>query len=131
MNTKPPPTPLLRGLYLIIAALFFVFAVINIVVPGLPTTPLLLLTSYFLVRSSPALNQRLLDSRMFGPILKDWQREGIVRRHIKARAIAVVVIAVSLSAWLTRTRPVLLIPILIGAAIGVTVIYRLPSDRKS
>lgn len=42
---------------------------INIVIPGLPTTPLLLLAAYLFSKSSPTLHQRLLNNRVLGPYI--------------------------------------------------------------
>jgi uncharacterized membrane protein YbaN (DUF454 family) len=66
-----------RLFFLFLVAVCFLLACVGIVIPGPPTTPFLLLTSYFLVRSFPQLNSRLLKSRFFGPILTDWQVLGL------------------------------------------------------
>ena|GEM_PF-508775 len=115
-----------RYLYLLVAGFFFVLGFLGALLPGLPATPFLLLTSYFLVRSSPKLNERLLNSKFIGPILVDWQVHGGVTPQVKRRAILIVVIAVGLTLYLTgeswRTGMV----VVVLAAIGVFVIWRLP-----
>ena len=116
-----------RILYAVAAAFFFVLGVLGLMLPGLPTTPFLLLTSYFLVRISPALNQRLLRSRFVGPILTDWQVKRGVRPDIKVKAISVVVIAVTLTILLTGSRPVVVGVTILFASIGVFVILKLPT----
>src|SRR5262249_7995528 len=67
-----PPAPA-RGLrrvwYLALAGGSFVLTVVGLIIPGVPTVPFLLATSYYLVRSSPTLNEGLLRTRTFGPIL--------------------------------------------------------------
>jgi uncharacterized membrane protein YbaN (DUF454 family) len=75
--------------YLPPAALFFVLAAVGVFIPGLPTTQFLLLTSYFLVRSSPRLNARLQRSRFFGTILMDWHVHGGIRRDVKEKAVSI------------------------------------------
>ena len=76
MTTTQSVTGLRRMLYLLLAGGFFVLAMAGVILPGLPTTPFLLLTSYFLVRSYPRLNERLIKSKLFGPILVDWHVKG-------------------------------------------------------
>lgn len=115
-----------RVLYLFLAALFFVLGSAGVILPGLPTTPFLLLTSFFLLRASPKLNERLLKSRMFGPILSDWQNRGGIRRHVKVKAVAVVLIAIALMLWLSPLPQALKLAVCGIAAIGLIVIVRLP-----
>ena len=116
-----------RVLFLSLAALFFVLGVVGTIIPVLPTTPFLLLTSYFLLRTSPKLNGRLLRSKFFGPILMDWQQRGGVRRDIKAKAIFVVCLAVALSIYFSDMSAVVIGIVVVAALIGIGVILRLPS----
>lgn len=116
-----------RTLYLTVAAVFFVLGVIGAVIPGLPATPFLLLTSYLLVRSSPKLNDRLLKSRLVGPILCDWQQRGGVRASVKWKAITIVVLAVFASLYFASLSPVPTAIVSVAAAIGILVILKLPT----
>lgn len=115
---------------MVLAGLFFVLGALGAVLPVLPTTPFLLLTSYFLARSSPRLNQWLLTSRFFGPILRDWQQLGGVRPDVKVKAIMIVLLTVSVSLWLTDLSSTLRWIVAATALIGIGVILRLPSARK-
>lgn len=116
-----------RALFLIAAAFFFVLGVLGAVFPVLPATPFLLLTSYFLLRASPALNERLLNSRFFGPILQDWQERGGIRQDVKAKAIVVVFCAVAASIYFSAASPIIITVVSTAALIGVAVIMRLPT----
>jgi len=113
------------------AAICFGLAFLGALLPGLPATPFLLLTSFLLLRTSPKLNARLRRSKMFGPILTDWEEYGGVRSHVKMKAVFVVIISISLTmyfgpevAWLRW---------LVGAlaVVGIFVIYRLPVAKGS
>jgi uncharacterized protein len=115
-----------RVLFVVLAAFFFVLAVAGVVLPGLPTTPFLLLTSYFLVRSYPELNSSLLNSRIFGPIISDWQIRGGVRRDVKVKAISFVVIAVAITIYLSKAAAIPTMLVMFLACVGVGVIARLP-----
>lgn len=131
-TTTPQPTPHIatgwrRAIYLVIAGVFFVLGVMGVFVPGLPATPFLLLTSYFLVRSSPHLNERLLNSRWVGPILVDWQQRGGVRSSVKWKAIILVLIALSATIYFASYSAIWIAVVAIAAAIGIVVIWRLPT----
>ena len=99
-----------KALYLLLAGVFLVLGLIGVVLPGLPTTPFVLLGSYFLLRSSQRLHQRLMASKLFGGILRDWHVHRGIRPHVRARAIAVVAIVVVAS--LVIARPPL--PVVLG-----------------
>ena len=114
-----------RLLYLALAALFFALGLLGVFLPLLPTTPLLLLTSYFLVRSYPPLNERLLRSRWIGPLLQDWQQRRGVRRAVKIKSIILVVLVVAVSVFFANTWW-LRITIAVVAGVGVLVICKLP-----
>ena len=118
-----------RIVFLVLAGLFFVVGALGAVLPVLPTTPFLLLASYFLTRTSPRLNRLLLRSRFFGPILRDWQQQGGVRTDVKAQAIVLVLLAVSLSIWLTDLPSAYRWAIGAVALIGIGVILRLPTAK--
>lgn len=118
-----------RLAFLAVAGFFFLLGALGAVLPGLPATPFLLLTSYFLIRSSPNLNAVLLRSRCFGPILTDWQVRGGVRRDVKIKSIVFVVIAVALTIYLSSYSLVPTLTLIVLATIGVAVILRLPLSR--
>ncbi len=111
------------------AAICFGLAFLGAFLPGLPATPFLLLTSFLLLRTSPKLNARLRRSKMFGPILTDWEEFGGVRSHVKMKAVFVVLISISLTmyfgpeiAWVRWLIGVL-------AIVGILVICRLPVPK--
>lgn len=118
-----------RVLYLFFAGVFFLLAIAGVILPGLPTTPFLLLTSYFLVRSYPRLNEPLLKSKLFGPILVDWQVKGGVRRDIKVKAISVVLIAIGFSLYVSQFSLTPSLIVSVSAGVGIFVILQLPEPR--
>lgn len=115
-----------RLLYLTLAAFFFVLGFLGAVLPILPTTPFLLLTSYFLVRSFPALNYKLLQAPLVGQILRDWQVLRGVRPHVKAQAAVVVLLGYGGSFAFVPMHWSLRLIMTLLVAIGLSVILRLP-----
>src|SRR3954454_8354180 len=103
MGTPPEsrPPPLARGprrrLYLAGGLLSVGMAYLGAVLPGLPTTPWVLLASYCFSKSSPRLERWLKRSPLFGRLLRDWDEHRGVRRPVKVAAVCLVVVVVSLS----------------------------------
>lgn len=135
-NPERPPdkVAVARGikkiLFLILATGCLLLGAAGAVLPGLPTTPFLLLTSYFLVRSSPRLNAALLSSRFFGPILRDWQQKGTVRADVKIQAVTAVVLAVGVSIYLSGASFWPTVAVVFLASVGVIVILKLPTADR-
>ena len=82
----------MRYLYLSIGFIFLIGAFIGIVVPGIPTTPLILVAAWAFARSSKRFETWLLQHRIFGPIISDWRTNGSIRRSNKIKAVVALVI---------------------------------------
>jgi uncharacterized membrane protein YbaN (DUF454 family) len=119
-----------RALYLALAYFFLVLALLGIVLPVMPATPFLLLASWFLLRTSPALHQRLYETRLFGPFLRDWDRYHGVRLHVKVTAIAMVLGGAALSLTFGNLPMVARYALVAFAVIGLVVVLRLPVIRE-
>lgn len=130
-NSRPTATGARRAVYFALGWIFVVLAALGVLLPLLPTTPFLLLASACFVRSSPRLHRWLLRSRLFGPILRDWQEQKGVRLHVKLAAITIVVGVVAATlVWSNWQWP--LQALLVGlAAVGLTVIVFLPAAKNS
>lgn len=72
-------------------------ALLGAILPLVPTTPFLLLSAWFFARSSKKWHQWLLDSRLFGPFLKDWETHRCVKASTKAVAIGTMIVVGGLS----------------------------------
>jgi uncharacterized membrane protein YbaN (DUF454 family) len=125
----PVPRPLRAGaarwLYLCLGVLFVALAVLGAFLPLLPTTPFVLLASGCFVRSSPRLAAWLRRSRLFGPLLTDWEQHRGVRLHVKVTAVTMIVLAATASLVFGALSPALRIVLLALAAVGIAVVLRL------
>jgi uncharacterized membrane protein YbaN (DUF454 family) len=134
VEQEPTPgevmTRVKRAVYVLLGCFFVGLAVLGLFLPVLPTTPFLLLASFFFIRSWPALNHRLLHSPVFGALLRDWQRHRGVRRHTKITAVAVIVVVAGASVVLGRLSLPLLLVLLPLACIGIVVVLRLPEVKE-
>ena len=82
-----------RLLWLLLAYATLTLGVIGIFVPGLPTTPFVLLSAYAAARGSRRLHAWLLAHRQFGPMIRDWQASGAVSRRAKRAATAMMALS--------------------------------------
>ncbi|HSX61782.1 MAG TPA: YbaN family protein [Tahibacter sp.] len=85
---KPARHRLVRAFWLSVAGICLVLGIIGIVVPGLPTTPFILLAAFAAGRGSERLHAWMRNHARFGPMLRDWEREGAVSRRAKCVATA-------------------------------------------
>lgn len=83
----------MKAFYIFIGTLSLILGVIGIFLPLLPTTPFLLLTAAFYVRSSPRLYDWLLRQKHLGPYIRNF-------RENKAIPLKAKIISVSL-VWIT------------------------------
>jgi len=67
--------------------------------PGLPTTPFLILAAACFARSSPRFHRALLQNRVLGPYLQQWQKDHSIPRMAKRRAYVVIAITFAISIY--------------------------------
>lgn len=65
-----------KSLYLIVGTISLILGIIGIFLPLLPTTPLLLLTSYCLLKSSDRLNEKFMQTKIYKKYVKEFQEKG-------------------------------------------------------
>jgi uncharacterized membrane protein YbaN (DUF454 family) len=95
-----------RLLYLSFGSLCFVLGVIGAFVPLLPTTPFMLLAAYCFSRSSEKLHRKLLDSKLFGPCIRDWERGGVISLKTKKVSTVTMLALMSYPLFFNPTLPI-------------------------
>jgi hypothetical protein len=84
----------MRPLYFILGWCFFGLGAVGTVVPGLPTTPFMLLALWAFSKSSRRFHDWLYAHPVFGPPLQQWRAHRVIPG--KAKLLAVATMAVSL-----------------------------------
>jgi uncharacterized membrane protein YbaN (DUF454 family) len=120
-------SPTVRALLWLGGVVALVLALIGVVVPGLPTTPFVLVAGACFVRASPRAHAWLLRNRLFGPMLREWEEHRSVPRRVKRISVAAMILMSGLSIWHFADRPWLQATILAAMAVGSVVVLRLPS----
>lgn len=104
-----PARGLARVGWLVLAWIALGFGVAGVILPGLPTTPFILLAAWAAARGSTRLHRWLLEHRVFGPMLRDWEAQGAVSRRAKRIATltmalcAVLMFATAPRWWMAAT----------------------------
>ncbi len=120
-----------RIVYIISGLLSVGLGALGVAVPGLPTTPFLLLASWLFYRSSPRLQEWLLQSWL-GTYIRSYHRHGGMTAPQKAGAVGIMVAMVLLSTFVfIPAGSVARIIVPIAGAVGVlTVIFAVPNGKE-
>lgn len=86
-----------KVLYIILGSLCLVLGSVGIFLPILPTTPFLLLSAYFYVRSSEKLYNWLINHKIFGRYIYNYVTYKAVPKKAKITAILMIIITVPIA----------------------------------
>lgn len=96
-----------RTVYKPLGLFFLALAFLGVVLPVLPTTPFLILAAWFFARSSEKWHRRLLDSKLFGPLLRNWEQQRCISLRTKIVALMSMLVAGGASVTFAMQDPVL------------------------
>lgn len=120
-----------KTLCLILGYLSLGIGIMGIFIPGLPTTPLLLLSAWFFARGSRKVHERLMRNRVTGFYIRSYHERGGMTRRQKALAVALmwgmILLSVTLQIDETAVRWVVAG---LGAVGTVIVGFFVPSARE-
>ena len=125
-ETLLPVSGLRRWFYISLGWFFVGLAVLGTLLPILPTTPFLLLASFFFARSNPALQTWLFRLPLWGSLLRDWQMHRGVRPIAKLTAFVAIPTVIVSSAVLANLPSTGLVLLCVLGVIGLVVVGRLP-----
>ena len=107
-------------IFKILGFLFVGIGVLGIFIPLLPTTIFLIIASYFFMKSSPKLNDKLINNKYLGVYLKNYKDKKGIPFSSKDTSICLLWTSIIFSALLLTDNIYIRI-ILFFVAIGVTV----------
>lgn len=136
MTQRTPPAQVpalgkLKGHLLVAAGMVSLgLAVLGVVLPGLPTTPFVLLAGICFAKGSPRAHAWLLGHRLFGPMVRDWETHRSLPLKVKWLSTTLMTVMVLLSAWHLADRPALQALVLVLGAVGAWVVWRMPTRGR-
>lgn len=103
----------LRYIFIVCGCIAVILGTIGVVVPGLPTTPFVLLASWCFYKSSPRLQAWLLQS-FLGKYIRDYKEKGglTMRKRLYIIALMATMVSVSIIFFI----PNRIVDIIVGVA---------------
>ena len=136
VETEPPyeipeselhPSMLVRVLLLTLGSIALLLGIIGIFLPGLPTTPFVLVAAACYARASETFYRRLIENPTVGPLIIEWRRHHSIPFRIKVIAITLMSLTICASMWTFAAMPWLqAVLAFIGVSTAI-VLWRIPS----
>ncbi len=120
---------IVRGLLWLAGSVSLLLGLIGVLLPGLPTTPFVLLAAACYAKASPRLHAWLLSHRLTGPMLRDWEKHRSLTRRTKTIAVVSMLVMVSFSIWSFQHRPIAQAVLVVLGAVGAWVVLRIPTRQ--
>lgn len=121
---------LARPFLLALGWLAVLFGIIGIFIPGLPTTPFLLVALWAFSKTSKKFHDWLINHPKLGPPLRDWQMHGVI--PVNAKIFAFVMMTISLLWVIFGIADDWILPSILGGCLLLPAIFILtrPSEPK-
>ena len=122
-----------RLVWFILGFIVMVVGLIGIVVPGLPTTPLMILAAACYAKSSQKFYDWIINNKLFGHHVKNYREgKGIPKKSkpIILGTLWIFVLFAVLIAIPDSVPPIAKISVLVLAVIGTIVIVRIPNLKQ-
>ncbi len=116
-----------RVLYLALGCGSLVMTFVGLVVPGIPTVPFLLASSYYLSRSSQSLHKRLIESRLLGEVLRDWETHRAMSRRSKWKLASITLVIVLVTVLIAPLSPIVILLVAVMVSLTLIGVYRIPT----
>jgi len=118
-----------KTLYMLLGFLFILLGILGVFLPLLPTTPFIILAAFLFSQSSEKYHQWLLNNKVFGPILYNWENSRCIPNFAKKLSFIMIAIFGSYSLYVI---PILAVKILTLALLtyGCYFIYNIHTCKK-
>ncbi|MDP2134982.1 MAG: YbaN family protein [Sulfuritalea sp.] len=121
------PSLLVRVVLWTLGSIALLLGIIGIFLPGLPTTPFILVAAACYARASERFYRRLVENPTVGPLIVEWRRHHSIPFRIKLIAITLMSLTICISIWSFSGKPWLQgLLAFIGISTAI-VLWRIPS----
>ncbi|MDD2386700.1 MAG: YbaN family protein [Bacteroidales bacterium] len=112
---------MIKIIYIVLGSLSVLLGIIGIVVPGLPTTPFMLLAAWFYIRSNDKLYNKLINNKFLGKYISQYQKNKAIPLATKIYSILIMWLMIALSVILFITSIPAKIVVVVTGIIGTIV----------
>jgi uncharacterized membrane protein YbaN (DUF454 family) len=123
-------TRIKKSLFVISGTICVCIGALGIVLPVLPTTPFLLLAATCYMRGSERMHKWLLNNRWFGRYIKNYREGKGISAKAKVFSISTLWITICLSVLFIDILPMQMALLLIGMAVSIHLIIRVPTFKE-
>ncbi len=116
--------PAIRVIWLVVGILALALGGLGVVLPLLPTTPFVLVAAFAFANSSNTLHQWLLDHKIFGQLIANWQRYGAISRSAKVLSVLSMAAVLVISLLMAVPTFVIAVQALVVSACSLFIISR-------
>ena len=113
-----------RLTWLVIGILSLGLGALGILLPLLPTTPLVLLAAFSFARSSNRLHEWLVTHDVFGSLIDNWHRHGAISRRAKMLSVVSMAAVLAISLALAAPPAVIVVQLVVLGAATLFILSR-------
>lgn len=110
----------------VLGSIAVVLAILGLFLPLLPTTPFLLLASACFARGSTRLHGWLLNNKVFGQYIRDFEQGKGMPLKAKVTALAVLWASLAFSAFQVNSMALRFMLVAIGAGVTIYLVWYVP-----
>lgn len=130
-HVRKHPSPSIRVALVVAGTGFVAVGLAGIFLPVLPTTPFLLVAAACYARASRRFYNALLNNRLFGPAILEWQQHRSIAWRTKWTAIVLMAVTFAISiVFFVQDARLRVLLALFGLTLAVY-LYRIPSRDRA
>ena len=116
--------PALRIFLLVLGGVSLLLGIVGAFLPIVPTTPFVILAAWCFVRSSEKAHAWLYRQPVFGPALRNWDRNRAIARPAKIWAISMILISLSMAWWRVENSTVVVVITIVLMSVSIFIATR-------
>lgn len=90
----------MRIIWFILGGVSLFLAFLGVILPLLPTVPFLLISAFFFAKSSKRAHNWLVNHKLFGKMIRDWNERGAIDRKAKYFSTLSILVVIVISVFL-------------------------------